>query len=604
MKKKKAHSPQRMLQPASSHHESVVIGNFLQSPIAHLVLIIFLGATVYGNTFGVPFVLDDVTSIYGNPVVRDFRIVFRPRLVGELSFALNYALGGMNVTGYHLVNLLIHLMNGALVYTLIRLILRTPCFSGGAAADDMNLTPLFTALLFISHPVQTQAVTYISQRVASLATLFYLATLVIWLAAKLWQPRNYRYLLYGAAFVTALLAMGTKEISFTLPLSILLLEIIFFGGPLRRLVIPAVIFSLAATMIPAAFLAASGSRGGIQEMLWRLATPTNVIARGDYLLTQLRVLVTYLRLLVFPHGQNLDYDYPVAHTFFSLPVVAAASLLIAMLLIAMLLLARGRRSNQPCLKLIGFGILWFFVTISIESSLIPLQDVIFEHRLYLPSIGLFAAFVASLLVAVRSLNEAGGALVITALSLVVILLAVTAGLRNEVWKDEITLWEDVVAKSPAKARPHGSLGSAYQRRGLLDEAAAEFATAIRLDPREPASFNNLGTVYHQQKRWEEAARMYREAIKLDPANVKAHYNLGAVLSELGILGEAEAALKEAIRLKPAYDEAHNSLGIVYAKLQRHGEALAEFREATRLNPGNRQAANNFKALGEVKAVRP
>lgn len=596
--KKKTFPPSNTRQQAPAH-EAAVIRNFFSSPATQLVLIILVGVAVYGNTFGAPFVLDDVTSIYGNPVVRDFKLAFRPRMVGELSFALNYHFDGMNVAGYHLVNLLIHLTNGCLVYALIQLILRTDSSPRGAVAGARSLIPLFTALLFVSHPIQTQAVTYISQRYASLATLFYLATLVIWLAARISPTRQRRHLLYGAAFVSALLAMGTKEIAFTLPLVILLLEIIFSGGPLRRLAVPGVIFSFTAVIIPAAFMAATGSTGGLLEMLRRLATPTHAISRGDYLLTQVNVLTTYLRLLVLPYGQNLDYDYPVAHTLFSPPVLASLTLITAILTSAALLLIRSRRSNRPDLKLIGFGILWFFITIAVESSLIPLQDVIFEHRLYLPSIGMFTAFVTTLVTAKGALDgrkRGGGTLIVPALALAVCLLAVAAASRNGVWQDEISLWEDVVAKSPAKARPHGSLGSAYLKRGLQDEAAREYETAIRLAPRDPANFNNLGTIYHRQKRWEEAARMYREALNLDPANVKARYNLGSVLTSLGRLAEAEAELKEALRRKPDYDEAHNGLGIVYARLRRSSDALAEFREAVRLNPGNREAVNNSAAL--------
>jgi len=592
---------QRLPQSADAVH------GLLFSPFTHLLFILIAGAAVYGNTFGVPFVLDDVTSIFGNPLVRDFKLAFKPRMVGDLSFAINYRLGGVEVAGYHLVNLLIHLINGWLVYFLVSLLRKTPCFTVNQGADDHRLAALFTALLFICHPVQTQAVTYISQRVASLATLFYLGTLVIWLASRHAATRKIRILLYGVAFLTALLAMATKEIAFTLPLAILLLEYVFFAGPLRRLIIPLSLISLAAALIPIAFFSATGGKGGLLELLGRLATPTNVISRADYLLTQFRVLATYLRLLVLPTGQNLDYDYPVSHSLLSLPVLASLFLLMAMVFVALLLLVRARRSRQPDLRLIGFGILWFFITISVESSLIPLQDVIFEHRLYLPSVGLFVAFVTAIMAGGQYLEKrksAVAALFIPALILAVLLSALAAAARNEVWQDEITLLEDVVSKSPAKVRAHGSLGSAYQRRGLYDAAAREYEAAILLDQRDPANYNNLGTIYYLQKKWPDAARMYRETLKIDPANVKAHFNLGTVLTELGRYTEAEYELLEATRLKPEYDQAHNSLGIVYVKLLRNDDALAEFKEAARLNPGNREAASNFKALAKALLEEP
>jgi protein O-mannosyl-transferase len=602
MKKKRISSTSNSHQQATSPIESALIRNFLLSPVIHLLLIIVVGAAVYSNTFGVPFVLDDVTSIFGNPAVRSFKLSFRPRMLGDLSFALNYRLGGMEVAGYHLVNLLIHLINGLLVYCLVSILLKSPLFTADRDAGENRLIPLFTALLFICHPVQTQAVTYISQRVASLATLFYLGTLVIWLVARQAATGKVRILFYGVAFSTALLAMATKEIAFTLPLTILLLESVLFGGSLRRLVVPAAIFSLAAALVPAAYFAATGSKGGLLEMLHRLATPTNVISRADYFLTQLRVQATYLRLLVLPTGQNLDYDYPVSHSLFSLPVLASLTLILVMLCGALYLLVRAERSGRPELRLIGFGILWFFITLSVESTFIPLQDVIFEHRIYLPSVGIFVSFVTVLMTARRYLNNrkaAVAALVIPFLVLTVLLSAVAAAARNEVWKDEITLWEDVVAKSPAKVRAHGSLGSAYQRRGLYDAAAHEYQAAIQLGQNDPANYNNLGTIYHLQQKWGDAASMYRKALTLDPKNVKAHYNLGTVLTKLERYGEAESELQEVIRLKPDYDAAHNALGIVYAKLLRNGDAVAEFEKAARLNPGNKEAANNFLALSKA-----
>src|SRR6185369_6215470 len=212
MKKNRIPSPSSTRQQATSSHESAIIRNFLLSPVTHLFLIIVIGAVVYGNTLGVPFVLDDVTSIYGNPIVRGFKPSFKPRVVGDLSFALNYRLGGVDVTGYHIVNLLIHLINGGLVYCLVSFLLKTPFFPAERKTEDSRLVALFTALLFICHPVQTQAVTYISQRVASLATLFYLCTIVIWLVARHAATRKSRILLYVAAFAAALLAMATKEI--------------------------------------------------------------------------------------------------------------------------------------------------------------------------------------------------------------------------------------------------------------------------------------------------------------------------------------------------------------------------------------------------------
>lgn len=600
MKKKRILSPSSSHQPAKPPPEQVIIRNILLSPGTHLLLLILAGAAIYANTFSVPFVLDDVTSIYGNPAIRDFRLVFKPRMVGDLSFALNYRWNGLDVTYYHLFNLLIHLGNGVLVYWLVCFFLKTSILKNGPAVSRYSrVLPLFTALLFICHPIQTQAVTYISQRVAALATFFYLGTHVAWLAARLTTVRKNKIAFNIVAVSTALLAMTTKEIAFTLPLTLLLVEFVFFDGSFRRKSLPLALFSLTSLMVPVSMLAASGATGSLTEQFWRLLTPTTIISRGDYLLTQFRVQITYLRLLLFPTGQNLDYDYPVYHSFASVPVAVSFLLVVIMIFGALYLLVRGRRGDLPDLRLIAFGILWFFITLSIESSLIPLQDVIFEHRLYLPSFGFFVVIVTALLSAGRSLENRqlpGYAVTVSSLSIVVFLLALTSAARNEVWKDEISLWEDVVSKSPGKVRARGSLGTAYQNAGLYDAAAREYEAAIRLNPRDAANYNNLGTIYHHLKKWDDAARVYRDALRLEPGNIKAHYNLGMVLTEQGDFREAEHELHEATRLKPDYDQAHNSLGIVYAKMARNADALEEFGKAARLNPANVEAVKNYQAL--------
>jgi protein O-mannosyl-transferase len=575
------------------------IPDFLFSPAFHLLLICIAGIAVYANTLNAPFVLDDITSITNNSITRNFQIVLNSRIVNYLSLALNYRLHGLDVTGYHVVNLCIHLATGMLVYIFLSLILKTPVL---AAADYSNrekeLIALFTALLFICHPIQTQAVTYISQRATSLAALFYLATHILYLAARLCQSRKRAVAIGTAAFGTALLAMATKEIAFTLPLTILLVEVIFFGGSLRQKVLPLSLLFLPALFVPLALIPTLGAKGNLAELFSRLTSYTTKISRGEYLLTQFRVLLTYLRLLFVPVGQNVDYDYPVFRSI-SPSVLASLAVIIAILALAGYLLVRARHKRQPELNLIAFGLFWFFTSLSIESSLIPLPDVIFEHRLYLPSVGFFAAVVTALFAGRRHMQRetaTAARFVLPLLVLAVLILAGAAAARNAVWRDEVSLWEDIVAKSPLKARAHANLGNAYQMRGLFEAAAREYKEVIRLDPNDPAALINLGTICSRQRKWAEATLWYRQALRLDPGNAAAHYNLGRTLTEEGKLPDAEQELRAAIHLRADYDPAHNSLAIVYFKQQRYPEALAELRAAVRLNPGNGEAAKNLETL--------
>jgi len=592
----KSQAPQPTAAPAGE------IPPFLFSPALHLLLICLAGVAVYANTLGAPFALDDITSITTNPITRNFKLVLNSRIVTYLSLALNYRLHGLDVTGYHVVNLCIHLANGMLVYGFLGFLQKTPLLAASNFNDkEKRLIALFSALLFVCHPIQTQAVTYISQRAASLATLFYLATHLLYLVARL-SPSRTRAVACGcAAFVAALLALATKEIAFTLPLTLLLVELIFFGGSLRQKALPLALLFLPLLFVPLALIPTLGARGNLTELLAKITSLTGDISRGEYLLTQFRVILTYLRLLFLPVGQNVDYDYPVFRSM-TPEVLASLAVIVAILALAAWLLVRARRQGQTELNLAAFGLFWFFTTLSVESSIIPIPDVIFEHRLYLPSVGFFSACVAALFVLRRSLQQRAAAvagLLLPLLALVVLVLAGAAAARNDVWRDEVTLWEDIVRKSPLKARAHGNLGSAYQSRGRLDDAAREYREVIRLAPRDPGAHINLGTNLYRQRKWAEAADWYRQALRLDPGNVAGHYNLGRTLTEMARLPEAEKELREAIRLKPDHDAARNSLSIVLFKMQRHAEALTELREAVRINPGNSEAVKNVETLEQA-----
>jgi tetratricopeptide (TPR) repeat protein len=573
----------------------------------HLLLLCIAAVAIYANTLQAPFVLDDISSITTNPITRNFQLVLNSRIVNYLSLALNYRLHGLAVTGYHLVNLCIHAINGMLVYTFLHLIQQAPLLATSRfGSRDRRLVALFSALLFVCHPLQTQAVTYIAQRATSLATLFYLATHVLYLAARFAPTRKSGMALGAAALGTTLLAMATKEIAFTLPLTLLLVEGMLFSGTLRQRALPLLLLFLPALFVPLALIPTLGARGTLAELFGKITSLTPAISRGEYLLTQFRVILTYLRLLVLPVGQNVDYDYPVYRSF-TPEVAASLAVILAIIGLAAYLVVRARRNTHPELNLIAFGLFWFFTTLGVESSIIPLPDVIFEHRVYLPSVGFLAAVVAALFAVRRHLQEqkaAGAGVLLPLLTLAVVVLAGAAAARNEVWRDEVPFWEDIVAKSPLKARAHGNLGNAYQSRGRFEDAAREYGEAARLDPRDPGARINLGTVCYRQHQWAEAVRWYREALRLDPASAAARYNLGKTLTEQGNLVEAAQELREAIRLKPDHDAAHNNLGIVYFKMQRYPEALAELRAAVRLNPGNSEAASNVEKLQRALGSKP
>jgi hypothetical protein len=387
----------------------------LRKSSVHLLAIAVLGLIAYSNTLYSPFHFDDIGSIVENPIVKDlgffsfseptreegleFHNYLKRRYIGYLTFALNYRVHGMNVTGYHIANLAIHIANAFLVYFLIVFLFRTPFLEVSQLRMYSRHIAVVTALLFVSHPVQTQAVTYIVQRLTSLATMFYMASLLAYVKARLTVQGTRSYIIYTASLLFAVLAMKTKEIAFTLPLLITLFEFSFFapllpsrnnGGAkgMRRalFIIPFLL------TIPAMLLTVIEPDKPLGESFVDIGEVKGVedISRHDYMVTELRVVVTYLRLLMLPIGQNLDYDYPVLHSFFDPQVLLSFIFLLIVIGFGVYLHFRSSFTDHA-LRVVAFGIFWFFLALSIESSIIPLHPI-YEHRAYLPSVGVFSSF--------------------------------------------------------------------------------------------------------------------------------------------------------------------------------------------------------------------
>jgi tetratricopeptide (TPR) repeat protein len=615
-------------------------------PLAVALGLTLLVVAIYSNSFSVPFQFDDKPNIVDKPLIKqlsNFLTFSGSRYVGFLTFALNYHVGRLNPFGYHLVNLLIHLINGGLVALLVLLLCRVadrPPLAADAAAASTSAPQtaswiaLTTAALFLVHPVQTEAVTYIVQRFASLAALFYLLTVICYLRWRISPAARQRYLWYGAALLSTVLAMKTKENTFTLPFMLLLVECVFFGLPTRRRWLSLLPFLLTLAIIPLSLhmvhLSLHDTLGNGKT---RFASDITDISRPDYLFTQFRVIVTYLRLLILPIHQNLDYDYPVYHSLFQLPVFLSFLALLGLGGGALWLLLRKAASSttedpitSPIIKLAAFGVLWFFLTLSIESSIIPIRDVIYEHRLYLPSVGLFLA--ASALLFGRA--ERRRLWVGAAVGLVVLVLAVATYERNTIWQSEQSLWQDVVRKSPRKARGHSNLGAsfadqeqwtealgeyqialtlhpnqetftaiqtnlgnAYTSLGRLDAAQQAYTAAISSEPAHATAHNGLGNVYRLQGRAEPAFNEFQQALRLDPDSASTHNNLGLLFQAYGKLDAALQQFETAIRLNPEFAEAYNNRGLVFGAQGRLDDAIAAFQQALALNGHLTEAHHNL-----------
>ncbi len=617
--------------------------NLLYTPFVHILLILMLSVVAYSNTFYSSFHFDDNRNIVKNQTIRKLEVfiepskamdfseysAFKSRYIGYLTFAINYKIHGLNVTGYHIFNISIHIINALLVYWLILLSFKTPYFlgirpssrslsnppsppfskggMGGFEREEQGkiLIALFSALLFAVHPIQTQAVTYIVQRLTSLAAMFYLLSLVMYIRWR-FMNQNIEHrekisnlksvICYLSSVFSAILAMKTKEIAFTLPVIIALYEFMFFEGKIRRRILYLIPLLLTMLIIPLGLMGEDKPIGDLISDMSEAARVSTTTPRPDYLFTEFRVLVTYIRLIFSPVNQNLDYDYPIYHSFFNIEILLSFLFLFLIFSIAIYLLYSSRITPHG-LRLTAFGIFWFFITLSIESSVIPIRDVIYEHRMYLPSAGVFIAISAFIFIIIEKLKETRVNIwkaINMAIVVIIVVLTGAAYARNAVWKDELSLWNDVVNKSPQKERAHNNLGNAYMSQNLIDKAFEHFNIAFKLNPYMPEAQFNLGNIYLHKGLSDKAIEYYLNALKLNPYVPEIYYNLGNACMSQNLIDKAIDYYRIALKLNPYIPEAHNNLGNAYFAEGFIDQAISHYHLALQINPDFTGAQRNLE----------
>jgi tetratricopeptide (TPR) repeat protein len=562
--------------------------------LVSIVLICLVGVIAYSNSFDCSFHFDDTPNIEENIAIRNLSNIkawwnFQPsRPIGFLSFALDYHFHRLDVWGYHLVNLAIHIANAVLVWWLVMLTMSTPVMRSQPVSRHKMSMAIFAALLFVSHPLATQSVTYIVQRLASLATLFYLLSLALYVKGRLWEGNRGTpvYVYYAGSILCAVLGMLTKEIVFTLPFALVLYEFSFIKTDAwkidlknRGIQIPVIILGIFVALF---FL-------NFSFRIFNTIPPLLVqgydypITAWEYLLTQFSVILTYIRLFILPLNQNLDYNHPVYHSLFEWHTLFGLLSLAGIFVAGILLFRRYR--------LISFGIIWFFLTLSVESSIIPIsQNVIFEHRTYLPGLGFFlvVAGVVFYFLWDRYRQVAWGILLLLVLTNTVLTYE-----RNKVWRTDYTLWGDCIKKSPNKARPLSNYGNALLDMGNASEALTYYNRAVELNPHFYTAYGNRGNAKIKLGDYKDAVRDCEEALRINPYYSEAHCNLANALALQGKMGEAIVHLKEAIKVKPESADYHYNLGNVLAHQGKAGEAITHFQEAIKLKPDFADAENNL-----------
>ena len=575
----------------------------------HAALLVLAVAAVYGRTLAVPFYLDDFSSIRENDLLYHWQGVgalwrWQPmRIVAYLSLALNFRLGGFAPAGYHLFNTAVHALAALALYALAAGSLRTPRVRATMPAAAAEWLPLAAALLFAVHPLHTQAVTYVVQRLASMAALFYIGSLACYVRARLAPGRPGRVAWSAACVLAAGLAFFTKENTATLPLAALLLEAVCFAPGRRRLLGTAAGSAAALALFAFAYWAGRSAGAAAAGPVAALGREVEAIPRGRYFATQLPVVADYLRMFAWPAGLHLDHDVRLRTGLLEPGVLAAGALHVALLGAAA---ASWRR--RP---MIAFGLLLHYLAHAIESSVIPIRDLAFEHRAYLPDAGL-CLVAAWLLAAELPARRATARLALPLAAALVLALGIAAWRRNETWRDPLAFWRSNVALAPGKARPHGMLGRWLLEAGRPAEAlgSLEAATRLRgpgdLDPSgaELDAINTMWALRALGRHDEALAVAARFADRPMPASIRAGFdvNIGNVYFDQGRFAEAEGAFRRALVAWPDCLPALANLASACAQSGRYAEAEGLLARVLELDPADRVSRVNLLQVRAQEAL--
>lgn len=543
--------------------------------LAAAAIVVIAVFSVYGPALNGPFLLDDTTLPYMQPhyaaaPLSSWIQGMRPMLM--LTYWMNFQSSGTDTGPYHFVNVVLHILNGFMIFVSVRKLLSW----AKANSRQQDLFAAFAAGVFLLHPLQTEAVTYVASRSETLSEFFFLAAFTIFLyrksaAASLTTAVSI-ILLFGAALLS-------KEHTAVLPALLLLTD--YYWNPgfspegIRRN------WKIYGPM----FLAALAGLGFVWGVL-RTATTAGFAMKDltwyQYFFTECRAIWRYVLLYLFPFRQNLDYDFPVSHNVFEHGAIAGLVALLALIAAAW----RFRR-RWP---LESYGVLTFLLLLAPTSSFIPIRDTLVERRMYLPFIGLLLV-TAGLLRRWKTTRS-------TLLTTLAVILLVEAGItfqRNQLYANAIEIWKDTVAKSPSKMRPRFQLAYAYYNAGRCDEAVTEFGKTAQLVKPEYSLLIDWALSYDCAGNPSAAIDKLTQAAALEPTG-HVYSQIGMEYAKQGKYPQALDALETAARLNPDFEMTYVYRGNVYSLQGNKARAVEEYRRALAIDPQNQTARDGLVRL--------
>ncbi len=563
----------------------------------------------YSNTFDASWHFDDTNNILKNKPLHLKQLslenigktffasydgrgnLYRPAAC--LSFALNYYFGKTEVSGYHLVNLTIHFLAAFFLYLFIQNTLNLPLLRDRYGQDAYFIALLATSLWAIN-PIQTQAVTYVVQRMSSMAAMFYLAAMYFYLKGRTSEQPSTRIICFILCVLNGLLAIGSKENAIMLPFSILLFDLFLVRGISKK-------------SLRQSLMILSGIMLGCMLIVLILRGPSvfdlsdlplqyrnRAFTLTERLLTEPRVILFYISLILYPMPGRLclEHDFTLSTGLLNPPTTLAAILII----LALVFISLAKAKRWP---LISFSIIFLFLNHLIEGTVLPLE-LVYEHRNYLPSMFFFVPIAILLLKGFLffSNRRLAQSFIILFIILVLISWGHSTFVRNKVWQNPGLLAFDCVEKNPGLARPHHNLGRFYAGEGLYEDAIAEYETALTKRYMNNLvgrnwTYYNLGSIYQKQGKYDQAIEYYNEALKYQPDFPPTHLNVGLIFIKAGDYVQAEKAFKRASKKNRGNIQAIGNLGYLSLLQGDFDKAVAYLDAVAQNDPQNARALRHL-----------
>lgn len=540
--------------------------------------LIVIGAVVYAFNLNNSLFWDDDEWIKGNVFVHNFSYLkelftqnveagfglnsnyYRPLLL--LSFAFNYLIGEIRPLGYHLVSNGFHVANGILVFLLL-----SPFIKFRAS--------FIAALLFLIHPVQTEAVTYISGRGDPMSVFFMLSAL--WLFLR-FQKTKKRLWFFGS-LVSMILGVLSRETAALFPLFLMIFYMSFI--PAQKF-----LYSLKGAFIKTLpFFAISGVYTVLRLTVLNFENTLNFYSQPNYytenllyrLYTFAAVLIEYFKIIFFPVGLHMERDFPVFTSLFQWPVWLGLLIIVLIVWLGIMLYKKERLRKLTTsevvttsdIKIWFFGWSWFFIALGPVSGIIPINAIIYEHWLYLPLIG-FAALIGFYLDRLLLFLKAKKLIIYNLLLIAMIIyfsfLGIQSVRRNMLWGDSVKFYQDILKYSPASVRILTNLGNLYTSQGDLPRAVEFYQRAIDSPAANifPQPHYNLGNLYRDTGRIDEAVAQYEKAIEIDPNFPFAYQNLAVVLiNNKQDLVAGTRVLEKLLEVQPGNPRVYYNLALLY-----------------------------------------